>query len=73
MKPSRMLKESASVVLAPFPAAVKRETRVSHGAADLHVELRILVRRGWVGENSGSFEHPAGEGSGTCAGIALIH
>ena len=42
-------------------------------AAALHAERRILVRRGWVGENSGSFEHPAGKGSGTCSGIALTH
>lgn len=47
--------------------------RVRSLAAALHVEWRILVRRGWEGENSGSFEHPARKSSGTCFGIALAH
>ena len=68
-----MLKEAASFVLASLPGIVKRETKVSHGAAALHAERRILVRRGWVGENRGSFEHPARKSSGTCSGIALTH
>ncbi len=28
-------------------------------AAALHAERRVLARRGWVGEKSGHFEHPA--------------
>jgi len=39
---------------------VKRETRVSRRAAALPAEWRVLARRGWAGEKSGLFEHPAG-------------
>ncbi len=28
-------------------------------AAALHAERRVLARRGWAGEKSGHFEHPA--------------
>ena len=37
---------------------MKRETRVSRGAADLPAERRVLARRGWAGENRSLFEHP---------------
>jgi len=37
---------------------VKRETRVSYGAAALPAERRVSARRGWVGENIDRFEHP---------------
>jgi hypothetical protein len=42
-------------------------------AAALHAERRILVRWGWVGENSGSFERPVGKPLGPCSGIVLTH
>ena len=32
---------------------------ISFGAAALPTERRVLARRGWVGEKSGLFEHPA--------------
>ncbi len=32
---------------------------VLSSAADLLAERRVLARRGWVGEKSGLFEHPA--------------
>ena len=38
---------------------MKRETMVSRGVAALPAERRVLARRGWVGEKSGLFEHPA--------------
>ena len=38
---------------------VKRETRVSSGAAALPAEQRVLALRGWAGGKSGLFEHPA--------------
>ena len=38
---------------------MKRETKVSRGAAALPAERRVLARRGWVGEKFGLFEHPA--------------
>jgi hypothetical protein len=33
---------------------------VSWLAAAAPVELRVLARQGWAGENCGHFEHPAG-------------
>jgi len=56
---SRMLKKSASGVLASLPGTVKRETRVSCGAAGLLGTRRVSARQGWAGEKSGLFEHPA--------------
>jgi len=41
MSSSRMLKKSASVILASHPGAVKRETRVSQEAAALPAEQRV--------------------------------
>jgi len=43
---------------------VKRETRVSLGAAAALGERRVSARQGWAGEKSGLFEHPA---SRSCA------
>jgi hypothetical protein len=40
---------------------VKRETRVSCGAAALPGTRRVSARQGWAGEKSGLFEHAAGE------------
>ena len=54
-----MLKKSARGVRASLPAAVKRETRVSRGAADLPEERRVSARWGCAGETSGLFDHPA--------------
>ena len=54
-----MLKKSASSVLASLSGTVKRETRVSLGAAALPGTRRVSARQGWVGEKSGLFEHPA--------------
>ena len=70
-----MLKEAASVVLGSSKSSAYPRGYVSGSSLSeaLHAERRILVRRGWVGENSGSFEHPARKSSGTCSGIALIH
>src|SRR5207244_4312942 len=56
---SRLLKKSASIVLASFPGAVKRETRVSRGAAALPADKARLGAPGWAGEKSGLFEQPA--------------
>jgi len=53
-----MLKKSASSVLASLTKTVKRETKVSFGAAALPAERRASARRGWAGEKSGLFEHP---------------
>ncbi len=39
---------------------MKRETRVSRGVAALLGTRRVSARRGWAGEKSGLFEHPAG-------------
>ena len=39
---------------------MKRETKVSRGAAALPAERRVLARPGWVGEKSEHFEHPEG-------------
>lgn len=62
----RMLKKAASVVLASFPGIVRRETKVSLGAAALPAEWRVLARRGRVAEKSGLVEHP-GEVFSYCA------
>ena len=60
MKPSRMLKKSASFVPKKRETlGVKRETRVSCGAAALPGTKRVSARLGWAGEKSGLFEHPA--------------
>lgn len=56
---SRMLKKSANGVLASLSGTVKRETRVSCGAAGLLRTRRVSARQGWAGEKSGFFEHPA--------------
>ena len=61
-----MLKKTASVVLASLPGIVRRETKVSLGAADLPAESRVLARRGLVAEKSGLFAHP-GEVFSHCA------
>jgi len=53
-----MLKQPASSVLASLPRTVKRETRVSLGAAALRGIRRVSARQGWAGEKSGLFEHP---------------
>ena len=50
---------SASGVLGALPAAVKRETRVNRRVAALLGARRVPARRGWAGEKSGLFEHPA--------------
>jgi hypothetical protein len=55
MKPSRMFKEAASVVLASF-----RPSTYPRGYASGSSLAAALL--------DCSFEHPAGEGSGTCAG-----
>ena len=54
---SRLLKKSASIVLASLPGTVKRETRVSRGAADLPADKArpqgieaVLADSGWAGE-----------------------
>ena len=40
---------------------VKRETlQKEHPPAALPAERRVSARRGWAGEKSGHFEHPAG-------------
>ena len=49
LMPSRMLKKSASGVLAALPGGVKRETRVSRGTAALPAERRGPGRRGCLG------------------------
>jgi hypothetical protein len=54
-----MLKKSASGVLALLPGTVKRDPRVSCGAAGLLGTRCVSARQGWAGEKSGLFEHPA--------------
>ena len=54
-----MLENPASDILDSLQRGVKRETRVSCGAAALPAERRVSARRGWAGEKSGHFEHPA--------------
>ncbi len=58
--PSRMLKKPASIVLASFRGSAYRSIRLASSlAAALPVERCVLARRGWAGEKSGLFEHPA--------------
>ena len=42
---------------------MRRETRVSRGAAALLGTRRVLARQGWAGEKSGLFEHPVADGT----------
>jgi hypothetical protein len=57
---SRMLKKSASGVLASLRSSTYRSVRFASSiAAALPAERRVLARRGWAGENRGLFEHPA--------------
>ena len=57
---SRMLKKSASGVLASLRGSTFRSVRLTSSlAAALPAERRVLARRGWAGETSGLFEHPA--------------
>ena len=57
---SRMLKKSASGVLAALRGSTYRSVRLASSlAAALFAERRVLARRGRAGENSGHFEHPA--------------
>ncbi len=56
---SRMLKKSASGVLASLRGSRYRSVRLASSlAAALPAERRVLARRGWAGEKSGLFEHP---------------
>ena len=57
-----LLNKSACFVLASLPGTVKRETRVSRGAAALFGTRRVSARRGWAGEKSGLLKQPAGYG-----------
>ena len=41
-------------------------------AAALLAERRVLARRGWVGEKSGLFEHPAGDAFYYREGLAAV-
>ena len=67
-----MLKKSASVEKVEVQAQVEAKMRTSDLrstltstsqpaslAAALPAERRVLARRGWAGEKSGLFEHPA--------------
>jgi hypothetical protein len=55
-----MLKKSASGVLALLRSSTYRSVRLASSlAAALPAERRVLARRGWAGEKSGLFEHPA--------------
>jgi hypothetical protein len=55
-----MLKQSASFVLASLRGSTYRSVRFASSlAAALPAERRVLVRRGWAGEKSGLFDHPA--------------
>src|SRR5438874_12443321 len=57
---SRMLKKSASIVLASLRGSTYRSVRLTSSlAAALLGTRRVLARQGWVGEKSGLFEHPA--------------
>ncbi len=52
---------SASFVLASLRGSTYRSVRFASSlAAALHTERRVLARRGWAGEKSELFEHPAG-------------
>ena len=51
---------SASFVLASLRGSTYRSVRLASSlAAALHAERRVVARRGWAGEKSGLFEHPA--------------
>ena len=55
-----MLKKSVGGVLASFIGSTYRSVRLASSlAAALPAERRVLARRGWAGEKSGLFEHPA--------------
>ena len=55
-----MLKKAASGVLASLRGSTYRSVRLAASlAAALPVERRVLARRGWAGEISSLFEHPA--------------
>jgi hypothetical protein len=55
-----MLRKPASIVLASLRGSMYRSVRLaSLLAAALPVERCVLARRGWAGETSGLFEHPA--------------
>ena len=57
---NKRLKQSASSVLASFRLSTYRRVRLASSlAAALPAERRVSARRGWAGENSGLFEHPA--------------
>jgi|CXWL01.1.fsa_nt_gi hypothetical protein len=50
---------SASFVLASLRGSTYRSVRLASSlAAAVPAERRVLVRRGWEGENRGHFEHP---------------
>ena len=56
----RMLKKSASIVLASLRGSTYRSVRLASSlAAALHGKGRVSTRQGWAGEMSGLFEHPA--------------
>ena len=60
MKPSRMLKQSASFVLASLRGSTYRSVRLTSSlAAALLGTKRVSARLGWEGEKSGLFEHHA--------------
>jgi hypothetical protein len=63
-----MLKKSASGVLASFRGSTysKEYDFASLLAAAAPVERRVPARRGWAGEMSGLFEHPAGGSNSIC-------
>ena len=51
---------SASDVLASLRGSTYQSVRLASSlAATLPAERRVLARRGWAGEKSGLFEHPA--------------
>jgi hypothetical protein len=57
---NRMLKKSASIVLASLRGSTYRSVRLASSlAAALLGTRRVLARQGWEGEMSGLFEHPA--------------
>jgi hypothetical protein len=57
---NRMLKKSASGVLASLRGSMYRNVRlVSSLAAALLGKMRVSARQGWAGEKSGLLEHPA--------------
>jgi hypothetical protein len=51
------------IVRANGPTKCGRYLLRSSLAAALPAEWRVLARRGWAGEKSGLFEHPAGGGA----------